>query len=90
MTIDGRDYTIIGSQPLQHIEAVVDIVNSQLNQLKSLDPRLSVADRSLLMAVNAVSDQVQKEKKIMDLEAQLLEVNANKGDKTPKVPFSRN
>ncbi|WP_273478459.1 cell division protein ZapA [Ignavigranum ruoffiae] len=73
VTIEGRDYTIIGRQSAQHIEAVVEIVNSQLKQLSQLDRRLSSEDKALLMAVNAVSDQLIKEQKIMELEHALAE-----------------
>lgn len=103
VTIDGRDYTIIGSQPAHHIEAVVEIVNNQLSQLSKLDPRLTSEDRALLMAVNAVSDQLLKEEKIMKLEMAFeqakymtssqaeigLQVNQVDKKAEPKIPFNR-
>lgn len=103
VTIDGRDYTIIGSQPAHHIEAVVEIVNNQLSQLAKLDPRLSSEDRALLMAVNAVSDQLLKEEKIMKLEMAFeqakymtssqagmgLQKESSSKMKEPQVPFNR-
>ena len=69
--IAGKDYTIVGSLSATHLNTVVDLVNQQIDQLTELAPELSNADRCVLMAVNAVSDQLQKEKKIIELEAQL-------------------
>lgn len=99
VTIEGRDYTIIGRQSAQHIEAVVEIVNSQLEQLSQLDPNLSSTDKALLMAVNAVSDQLLKEQKLMEVEHKLANYLDQQGespaetveDKTKKfdraIPF---
>lgn len=69
--IAGKDYTIVGSLSATHLNTVVDLVNQQIEQLTELAPELSNADRCVLMAVNAVSDQLQKEKKILELEAEL-------------------
>ena len=69
--ISGKDYTIVGSLSATHLNTVVDLVNQQIDQLTELAPELSNADRCVLMAVNAVSDQLQKEKKILELEAEL-------------------
>lgn len=69
--IAGKDYTIVGSLSATHLNTVVDLVNQQIDQLTELAPELSNADRCVLMAVNAVSDQLQKEKKILELEAEL-------------------
>lgn len=69
--IAGKDYTIVGSLSATHLNTVVDLVNQQIEQLTELAPELSNADRCVLMAVNAVSDQLQKEKKIIELEAEL-------------------
>lgn len=69
--IAGKDYTIVGSLSATHLNTVVDLVNQQIDQLTELAPELSNADRCVLMAVNAVSDQLQKEKKIIELEAEL-------------------
>ncbi|WP_124058876.1 cell division protein ZapA [Vaginisenegalia massiliensis] len=69
--IAGKTYTIVGQRPATHMNTVVEIVNQQIDQLHQLAPDLSQADCCVLMAVNAVSDQLVKEKKILDLEAQL-------------------
>lgn len=66
--IAGKDYTIVGQKDHTHLQMVVDIVNNQLNQLSDLAPELTYSDRSILMAVNAVSDQLMKEAQIVELE----------------------
>lgn len=72
--IADKDYTIVGSLSATHLNTVVDLVNQQIDQLTELAPDLTNADRSILMAVNAVSDQLVKEKRIIELEAELAEL----------------
>lgn len=69
--IAGKIYTIVGDRPSQHLDAVVDLLNQQLEQLGQLDPNLSSEDRSILMAINAISDQISKENRIVELESEL-------------------
>ncbi|HJF16485.1 MAG TPA: cell division protein ZapA [Globicatella sulfidifaciens] len=76
VTIAGRPYTIVGERSNEHMEAVVELVNTQLSQLSELAPQLSIMDHSILMAVNAVSDQLVKEARIMELEAELEQLKA--------------
>lgn len=89
--IDGREYTIVGQYSRAHIEAVTEVVNQQLSQLHALDPHLSTQDRALLMAINAISDQMIKEQTILDLEQQL-KLDLSEDDSQPskgKIPFDR-
>ena len=76
VTIAGRPSTIVGERSNEHMEAVVELVNTQLSQLSELAPQLSIMDHSILMAVNAVSDQLVKEARIMELEAELEQLKA--------------
>lgn len=71
VTINQKPYTIVGDKSDAHMNAVVEIVNRQLNQLNDIAPELSVSDRSILMAVNAISDQLVKEQKIIELEEEI-------------------
>lgn len=93
--IAGKEYTIVGHRSAQHLSTVTEIVNLQLEQLGDIAPDLSVADRSILMAVNAISDQLLKEQEIADLEKELKgstnrKNNLNSNEKTTKrVPFDR-
>ncbi|MSE22793.1 cell division protein ZapA, partial [Lactobacillus parabuchneri] len=33
-TIDGKDYVLVGNGTVDHMQAVTDLLNEQLNQLK--------------------------------------------------------
>ncbi|MDO4774866.1 MAG: cell division protein ZapA [Aerococcaceae bacterium] len=94
--IAGQTYTIVGSRSEQHLDAVTALVNQQLHQLGELAPELSVADRCVLMALNAVSDQLVQEQRIVELEQQLQAQSSsqevaptNPRKKGEQVPFSR-
>lgn len=71
--IDGQTYTVIGKHSPEHMKAVVDTVEEQLNQIKEMMPSLSKEKAVILIALNAVSDQLEKQ-------AQLNQLN----DKLPK------
>lgn len=84
--IAGKEYTIVGKKSANHLNAVVDIVNNQLEQLNELAPELTYSDRSILMSVNAVSDQLAKEQQIVDLETEIeslkKQLNSMQAEKT--------
>lgn len=63
-TINQKEYTIIGSYSEEHLRTVSQLVNQQLEKLKELAPHLSEEDRAILLAVNAVSGQVEAEAKL--------------------------
>lgn len=88
-TIAGKDYTIVGNRSATHLNTVVDLVNRQIEQLAELAPTLSVADRCVLMSVNAISDQLVKEQTIVDLE-QKLELLESKLQAHSKKPVKQN
>lgn len=69
--IEGKTYTIVGHKSTQHLDAVVQVLNQQLEQLSHLDPSLTKEERAILMAINAISDQIIKEEQLMELEKQL-------------------
>lgn len=69
--IAGKEYTIVGQKSALHLNSVVDIVNNQLQQLTELTPELSNEDRSILMSINAISDQLIKEQQILELEEEI-------------------
>lgn len=77
--IAGKDYTIVGSLSATQLNTVVDLVNQQIEQLTELAPELTNADRCVLMAVNAISDQLTKEKRIVELEEELAKLKNEPG-----------
>lgn len=74
--IAGKEYTIVGKKSDQHMDAVVTILNHQLDQLIRLDGSLSKGDLAILMTVNAISDQLSKEHQIETLQAELDQLKA--------------
>ena len=69
--IDNQTYTIIGTSSPEHMNAVVEIVEKQLHEIQNLMPELSKEKAAILLALNAVSDQLYKQEKL----DQLLEEN---------------
>lgn len=68
VVIDGREYTIIGEKSAAHIELVAKTINNQLTDLDSLSNNLSREEQAILMAVNAVSNQIESHKQMIQLE----------------------
>lgn len=57
--IAGKSYTIVGQATDEHMRAVTEVLNQQFTQLKELSPNISKEDAAILMAFNAVSDQLK-------------------------------
>lgn len=73
--IDQQTYTIIGTQSTQHMDMVTQLVNDQLQELYALAPQMEKEQAAILMAVNAISDQLIKQEEILVLKQQLAELN---------------
>lgn len=67
--IANKEFTIVGQQTATHMKLVVDLVNERLSHLEELTPGMSLEDRAILLAINAVSDQVNAETKILNTES---------------------
>ncbi|AYJ39114.1 cell division protein ZapA [Lactiplantibacillus paraplantarum] len=72
--IDGHTYTIIGTASDRHMQTVTRMMNEQVTQLKKLAPDLSDTEIAMLLAFNAISDQVDKQ-------AELLKMQTDDADK---------
>ncbi|WP_435633769.1 cell division protein ZapA [Levilactobacillus brevis] len=57
--IAGKTYTIVGQATDEHMRSVTEVLNEQFTQLKQLSPNMSKEDAAILMAFNAVSDQLK-------------------------------
>jgi len=68
--IAGKTYTIVGPGSMAHFEAVTAILNEQLVQIHRLDPKLSREDAAVLLAFNALSDQVNQQAQAQQSEAE--------------------
>ncbi|SIO02030.1 cell division protein ZapA [Carnobacterium alterfunditum] len=73
-TIAGRPYTIIGARPEEHMRSVSKMVNEQMQQIESLSKGLDSERRAVLVAVNAVSDQINMQIELNTLQKQIVEL----------------
>ncbi|GCF92250.1 cell division protein ZapA [Enterococcus florum] len=65
--VAGQTYTIIGQESKQHMDLVVALVNEQLTEIKGLSQDVSLEQAAILLAINAVSDQVKKQEELLRL-----------------------
>ena len=72
--IAGKPYTIIGARPEAHLKIVAELVDKQMRQIESLSKDLDPERRAVLTAVNAVSDQVDMQIKLEELQNKLSEM----------------
>lgn len=86
--INGKEYTIVSQKSADHIHLVAKLVNQQLDHLSEMAPELTIIDRAILLAVNAVSDQVTKEERMISLEEELdklKKANTKKADQHTEI-----
>ncbi|AQW22199.1 cell division protein FtsZ [Lentilactobacillus curieae] len=57
-TIDGKPYIFIGDGSYEHMQATADLLNEELSQIEQQLPDTSKEDRALLVAFNALSNQL--------------------------------
>ena len=57
--IGDKAYTIIGPGSEQHFLTVTKLLNERHDQVKKLAPDLTAEEQAILVAFNAVSDQVK-------------------------------
>lgn len=73
--IANQTYTIIGNESTSHMELVTKLVNEQLSEIKSLSPQMDTEQAAILLAVNAISDQLKKQQEILDLKAKVADMH---------------
>ncbi|EHO48596.1 cell division protein ZapA [Lentilactobacillus kisonensis] len=79
-TIAGKDYVLVGNGTVAHMQAVSDLLNEQLDQLKDAMPNASEEQRAILIAFNAISKQFEIEERVSkDHHEQADEVSNPKG-----------
>ncbi len=69
--INDREYTIVGDKSTAHVKLVAETINKQIEELTSLSSSLTKEEQAILMAVNAVSDQIEINLKMLELEEEL-------------------
>ncbi|OJG26866.1 cell division protein ZapA [Enterococcus caccae] len=72
--IADHTYTIIGQESKQHMDLVTKLVNEQLAEIKHISPQTNDEQASVLLAINAISDQVKKQEKVLNLEKEVAEL----------------
>ncbi|EGP4966149.1 cell division protein ZapA [Enterococcus faecium] len=72
--IANQPYTIIGRETKHHMDIVTKLINEQLAELKQLSPQMDNEQAAILMAVNALSDQLKKQERILELEEETAEL----------------
>jgi cell division protein ZapA len=78
-TIAGKTYTIVGPRSEEHMRVVAETVDEQMGQLSQMTKGLDAEKRAMLMAINAVSDQLEMKKKVAELEEKIKQLE--KGQK---------
>ena len=73
-TIAGSPYTIIGARREEHMRSVSKMVNEQMQQIESLSKGLDPERRAVLVAVNAVSDQIEMQIKLDTIQKRVAEL----------------
>lgn len=66
--INNRTYTIIGRESSQHMDMVTKLVNDQLKEIKGLSASINAEDGAILVAINAISDQLKKQEELLKLQ----------------------
>lgn len=70
-TIAGRTYTIVAKKSEEHLKVVSELANGRITQLKSAMPDLDVEQRSILVAVNAISETISKQAELDELQGKI-------------------
>ncbi|MDN6639162.1 MAG: cell division protein ZapA [Tetragenococcus sp.] len=65
--IEDQNYTIIGKESPKHMKMVTELVNDQLKEIKKMSPQIDNEQAAILLAINAVSDQLNKQEELLKL-----------------------
>ncbi len=80
VVINDKEYTIVGDKSAAHIELVAETLNKQLDDLNALSAKLSKEEQAILVAVNAISNQIESHQTMMRLEEKIKQLEAEKND----------
>lgn len=76
--IAGRPYTILANKSEEHLKTVAEMTNEKITQIKGAMPELDIEQRSVLVAVNAISDSISKQAEINALNERISELEQGK------------
>lgn len=72
--IANQSYTIIGRESKEHMDMVTRLVYDQLLEIMQLSPQTDQEQASILLAINAVSDQLKKQEQLLVLQKKVDEL----------------
>ncbi|MHC5268188.1 cell division protein ZapA [Enterococcus sp. LJL98] len=72
--IANQSYTIIGQETNQHMNRVTKLVNDQLQEIRQMAPQTSQEEAAILLAINAISDQLKKQEELLQLREKMVEL----------------
>ena len=70
--IANQSYTIIGQETSQHMGRVTRLVNEQLQEIRQMAPQTSQEEAAILLAVNAISDQLKKQEELLTIREKMI------------------
>lgn len=73
--IGDRAYTIIGKESKAHMDIVTALANNQLRDILNMSDTTTMEQAAILLAINALSDQVKKETQVIEMEKEIQELN---------------
>ena len=92
-TIAGKTYTILGTKSHQHMHSVIKLLNEQWSELSEVAKDCSNEEKAILLAINAVSLQLEKQKELMTLEEENQQLKKNipqyRGTKRQSISLER-
>ena len=65
--IAGRDYTIVGHDPSEHVHKVAEYVDRKMSEL-ALATKLPPAQLAVLAAINATDDMLKSREEVLKLQ----------------------
>ena len=74
--INNQTYTIIGHESSQHMDMVTKLVNDQLKEIKGLSASINTEEAAILLAINAIIDQLKKQEELLKLQKKNRELKA--------------
>jgi cell division protein ZapA len=74
--IANQSYTIIGRESKQHMDMVTKLVNDQLREIMDLSSQVDKEQAAILLAVNAISDQLKKQEQLLSLQNKVEELRS--------------
>lgn len=64
LNIAGKNYVVIGDSTPEHMQTVARLTDEQLKEIMHSLPQIKREDAAVLLALNAVSDQIKKQNEL--------------------------